>query len=48
MIILNKNGVIRVVGDHCRYGLVSIEKGHTGPARKNTAFMTNSQCVVAD
>ena len=45
--IFNKHGVVRVVGDQCRYGLVSPEKGYIGPARERTGFMTNYPCIAA-
>ena len=45
--LFKKHGVVRVVGDQCRYGLVSTEKGYIGPARKSIGFMTNSPCITA-
>ena len=44
--ILKKQGVLRVVGDQCRYGLTSNDGYRTGPARKRTGFMTNSVCLA--
>ena len=44
--VMKRHGVTRVVGDQCMYGLKSKEKGHEGPARKRTGFMTNSVCIA--
>ena len=44
--MLRKQGVIRVTGDQCRYGLTSHDGMRTGPARKSTGFMTNSACIA--
>ena len=45
--MLNKHGVMKVVGDQCRYGLVATDGEYTGPAKKSTGFMTNSPCIAA-
>ena len=45
--LLKRNGVVRVVGDQCRYGLTSTENGRVGPAKESTRFMTNSPCGIA-
>ena len=45
--ILNKDGVVRVVGDQCRYRLVANDGDGVRPAKKSTGFMTNSPCVAA-
>ena len=44
--ILKKQGVIKVTGDQCMYGLQSSDGHRTGSARKRTGFMTNSACVA--
>ena len=44
--ILEKEGVLRVTGDQCRYGLKAADKHRTGLARKRIGFMTNSVCVA--
>ena len=45
--MLSKHGVTKVVGDECRYGLVSTEGKHTELAKKNAGFMINSPCIAA-
>ena len=45
--ILNKDGVMRVVGDQCRYGLMTKDQNGVGFAKESTGFMTNSPCVAA-
>ena len=45
--LFKQNGVVRVVGDQCRYGLTSTENGRVGQAKESTGFMTNSPCVAA-
>ena len=45
--VLNKHGVTKVIGDQCRYGLVSTDGERTGPAKKSIGFMTNSPCIAA-
>ena len=44
--MLKRQGVVRVTGDQCRYGLTSNDGQRTGPARKRTSFMTNSPCIA--
>ena len=44
--LMGKDGVTRVIGDQCRYGLVATDEGRNGPARKSTGFMTNSPCIA--
>ena len=44
--LLKRQGVVRVVGDQCVYGLKSQEGQRIGPARKSTGFMTNSPCIA--
>ena len=39
---MKKQGVVRVIGDQCRYGLVSHDGQREGPARKRTGFLTHS------
>ena len=46
MKLLKQQGVIRVTGDQCRYGLRSKDGHREGPARKRIGFMTNSICVA--
>ena len=45
--ILKMKGVERVVGDQCRYGLVSKGREGYGPARKTIAFMTSPPCIAS-
>lgn len=44
--LMAEQGVTRVVGDQCMYGLKSNDGLREGPARKSTAFLTNSPCVA--
>ena len=44
--VMSKKGVTKVIGDQCRYGLVSEGKEGQGPAKKPTGFMTNSPCIA--
>ena len=44
--MMNRQGVIQVTGDQCRYGLTSWDGQRRGPARKRTKFMTNSPCIA--
>ena len=44
--LMRRQGVMIVVGDQCRYGLVSQDKQREGPARKRTGFLTNAVCVA--
>ena len=44
--MLNKQGVVRVVGDQCRYGLTAWDDQRRGPTRKSTGCMTISPCIV--
>lgn len=44
--LLREQGVIRVVGDQCRYGLKSHAGRREGFARKRSGSMTNSQCIA--
>ena len=44
--LLKRQGVIRVAGDQCRYGLKSHDGQREGPARKRTGFMTNAPCIA--
>ena len=44
--LLKKEGVIKVNGDQCMYGLRSRDGDHEGPARKGIGFMTNSICIA--
>ena len=46
MKMLKRQGVVRVVGDQCRYGFMSSDGHREGPARKRTGFMINSPCVA--
>ena len=46
MNMLNKEGVLRVNGDQCMYGLKSNDGAREGPARKGVGFMTNSICIA--
>ena len=39
--LLKQEGVIKVIGDQCRYGLKSHDGTREGPARKSTWFLTN-------
>ena len=42
---LARQGVVRVVGDQCQYGLRSHDGQREGPARKSIGFITNSPCI---
>ena len=44
--VLEKQGVLRVVGDPCQYGLTTRDGDRLGLARKRTGFMTNSICLA--
>ena len=44
--LMNKDGVQRVVGDQCQYGLKSRDKDGEAPARKRTGFLINAVCVA--
>ena len=44
--VMEMNGVMKVVGDQCCYGLKAKGDEGTGPARKATGFMTNSPCIA--
>lgn len=44
--ILKAMGVMKVVGDQCRYGLTSRDRDGDGPTRKSTGPMTNSVCIA--
>lgn len=44
--LLQEQGVQRVIGDQCMYGLKSKEGGRIGAARKSIGFLTNSPCVA--
>ena len=44
--LLAHQGVVRVVGDQCQYGLKSHDGQREGPARKSSGFMTNSPCIA--
>ena len=44
--MLKMEGVMKVVGDQCCYGLRANGEHGDGPARTATGFMTNSPCVA--
>ena len=44
--VLQKQGVTKVTGDQCMYGLQSNDGHRTGLARKRTGFMTNSAFIA--
>ena len=44
--MLKRQGVVRVAGDQCRYGLRSNDGEKDGPAQKRAGFMTNSPCIA--
>ena len=44
--MLKRQGVVRVTGDQCRYGLTASDGQKPSPARKSTSFMTNSPCIA--
>ena len=44
--MLKRQGVVRVTGDQCRYGLIASDGQRTSPARKSTSVMTNSPCIA--
>ena len=43
---MNREGVQRVVGDQCQYGLKSTDEIGTAPARKRTRSLTNAVCIA--
>ena len=44
--MLQMQGVIRLTGDQCRYGLQTYDGYRKGPAMKRTGSMANSICVA--
>ena len=44
--MMKRQGVVKVTGDQCRYGLKSHDGSREGPARKRTSFMTTSPCIA--
>ena len=46
--VSQRHGVLRVVGDQCRYELTSNDGQRIGPARKRAGFMTNSVCLAKE
>ena len=44
--LLMKEGIIRVNGDQCVFGLKANDGTREGPARKTTGFLTNSVCIA--
>ena len=44
--LLKKQGVVRVTGDQCMYGLKSHDGCREGPAQKRTGFLINSPCIA--
>ena len=46
MNMLDKEGVLRVNGDECMYGLKSNDGTRQGPTRKGIGFMTNPICIA--
>ena len=44
--LLKKQGVVRVTGDQCMYGLKANDGAREGPAWKRTGFLTNSPCIA--
>ena len=44
--MLRRQGVVKVTGDQCRFGLKSNDGHKEGLARKRTSFMTNSPCIA--
>ena len=43
---MERQGVMRVVGDQCMHGLKSRNVRCEGPARKRTGFLTNAVCIA--
>ena len=43
-----QHGVLRVLGDRCRFGLTAVDQDGEGPAMKPTGFLTNSACVAVE
>ena len=46
--LLRENGVMRVEADLCRFGLETVVKGESRPAKKPTSFATNSWAIVRE
>ena len=44
--LLRQEGVTKVVGDQCRFGLKVHDGLREGPARKSTRFLKNSPCMA--
>ena len=44
--LLKEVGVAYALGDSCRYGFKTTERGQEGLARKRIGFMTNSVCIA--
>ena len=44
--LLKRQGVTRLVGDQCMYGLKSYDGKREGPARQSAGFMNNSICIA--
>ena len=44
--LLDKEGVMRINGDQCMYGLRSRDNEHEGLARKGTGFITKFVCIA--
>ena len=44
--LMGRNGVQRVVGDQCQYGLKSRDRFGEAPARKRTRFLTIAVCIA--
>ena len=43
---MNRQGVQRVVGDQCQFGLKSKDEEGVGLARERTGFLTNAVCIA--
>ena len=44
--MLRRQGVVRVTGDQCRYGLTPNDGYRENPAKTRASFMTHSQCIA--
>ena len=44
--LTRRQGVQRVVGNQCQFGIKSKDKGGVAPAWKRTSFLTNSVCIA--
>ena len=46
--LIQEDGVQRVVGDMCRFGMTSQDVNGVGLVKKPTAYLTNSDCIAKE